>query len=187
MISGPAENLSMRVDREPVYFDDGPNAFFGWYHTANAVPQRDCVAVICSPIGFEYAHSHRSVRHLADRLAQYGIPAVRFDYHGTGDSLGTDLDADRWQCWLGNIKTAIRRAREISGRKRICLLGVRLGATLAAVYASESQVDFLVLWNPCISGRRYLREIQAIALTGAVRRSGAPCSILSLSSSRKSP
>ena len=166
MNSRPTEDASICVDRQCLYFQDGPKSFFGWYHAANSEVQRDCVAIICSPIGYEYAHSHRSIRHLADRLAQHGIPAVRFDYHGIGDSPGTDLDANRWRCWQDNIKTAIQRARELPGRKRICLLGVRLGATLAALVASEIQVDFLVLWNPCISGRRYLREIQAVASTG---------------------
>ena len=166
MNNGSSGEILSRVDREPLYFQDGPNFCFGWYHTDNAAVQRDCAVVICSPIGYEYAHSHRSMRHLADRLAQHGIPAIRFDYHGIGDSPGTDLDADRWRCWQSNIKTAIQRARELGGRRRICLLGVRLGATLAALVASEVEVDFLVLWNPCVSGRRYLREIQAIASTG---------------------
>ena len=165
MNTGSSETLPSRVDREPLYFQDGADSCFGWYHTANNVRQRDCAAVICNPIGYEYAHSHRSIRHLADRLAQHGIPAVRFDYNGTGDSPGTDLDSDRWRCWQSNIKTAIQRARELGGRRRICLLGLRLGATLAALVASEVEVDFLVLWNPCVSGRRYLREIQAIAST----------------------
>lgn len=159
---------SILVHREPVYFQDGENTFFGWYHTANSTTQRDCVAVICNPLGYEYAHSHRSIRHLADRMAQQGIPAIRFDYHGTGDAPGTDLDADRWQQWQNDIQIAIQRAREISGRKRVCLLGLRLGATLAALVASRCKVDFLVLWNPCINGKRYLREIQTIALTGGV-------------------
>ena len=156
---------SLRVDREPIYFQEGRSVFFGWYHTANCELQSDCVAVICSPIGYEYVHSHRSIRHLADSLAKHGIPTVRFDYHGVGDSPGTDMDADRWRCWQDNIKTAIQHARKLAGGKRVCLLGIRLGATLAAVVASDIQVDLLVLWNPCVSGRRYLREVQAIAMT----------------------
>ncbi len=163
MTSGATEDVRHLVNRDPIYFDDGKSPFFGWVHTASEAIQRDCAAVICGPIGYEYAHSHRSIRHLADRLAQRGIPTIRFDYHGIGDSPGTDLDADRWQCWQDNIKVAMQHLRERSGRKRICLLGVRLGATLAALVASEIEVDFLVLWNPCVSGRRYLRELQAIA------------------------
>lgn len=165
MTPGTTDDVCFCVNREPVYFDDGEHPFFGWYHTANEAIQSDCAAVICSPVGYEYAHSHRSIRHLADRLARHGIPAIRFDYHGIGDSPGTDLDADRWQCWQDNIKAAMQHVREVSGRKRICLLGVRLGATIAALVASEIEIDFLVLWNPCVSGRRYLRELQAIAST----------------------
>ncbi len=163
MTPGSPDGVCSQVNRDPVYFEDGENPFFGWVHTAAVAMQRDCAVVICSPIGYEYVHSHRSIRHLADRLAQRGMPTIRFDYHGIGDSPGTDLDADRWQCWQDNIKVAMQYLRERSGRKRICLLGVRLGATLAALVASEIEVDFLVLWNPCVSGRRYLRELHAIA------------------------
>jgi alpha-beta hydrolase superfamily lysophospholipase len=158
------------IRREPMYFHDGADALFGWYHSAPAEPPQDCVAVICNPIGHEYTHSHRSMRHLADRLARQGIPALRFDYHGTGDSPGSDLDPDRWRCWQRNIHAAVRAARELSGRKRICLIGVRLGATLAALVAGEIEVDLLVLWNPCIRGPAYVRELQAIA---ALSKQGA--------------
>ena len=154
-----------RVDRHPLYFSDHADTLFGWFHRADDADQKDCAAVICSPIGWEYVHSHRSMRHLADQLALSGIPALRFDYHGIGTSPGTDLDAERWQHWKSNIKAAMDRVSEMSGRHRICLIGVRIGATLAAQVAAELNVDLLVMWNPCISGRRYLRESQAIAAT----------------------
>ena len=47
----------------------------------------------------------------------------------------------------------------------MCLFGVRMGATLALVAASErGDVDRLVLWNPCPSGRAYVRELRAFRL-----------------------
>ncbi len=124
---------------------------------------RDCVAVICPPLGHEYVHSHRSVRYLADTLARAGVPALRFDYHGTGDSPGTDLDPGRVTRWLADVRRAIDDARARSGRARVCLIGIRLGATLAALASAERAVDQLVLWGPAVSGRRYVREMQAIA------------------------
>lgn len=158
---------SQDVSRAPMYFHDGAATLFGWYHSAESVRPTDCAVVICSPLGIEYVNSHRSMRHLADRLARRGIPAIRFDYHGAGDSVGTDVDPDRCRSWQMSIQAAIRQVRLLSGRDRICLIGVRLGATLAALVATEVEIDLLVLWNPCISGRRYLRELQAMAMAAA--------------------
>jgi len=35
---------------------------------------------------------HRTYRHLADRLTARGLPTLRFDYDGTGDSAGESDD-----------------------------------------------------------------------------------------------
>ena len=48
--------------------------------------------VVCPPLGPEYFNSYRSLRHLADRLAENGVSALRFDYDGTGNSAGQDED-----------------------------------------------------------------------------------------------
>ena len=153
------------MQRQPLYIGDGADAAFGWLHTDEAAPARDCVAVLCAPVGHEYTRAHRTLRHLADRLAGRGIPALRFDYHGIGDSPGTDLDPDRVGRWLADVRAAIARARELTGRPRVCLVGVRLGATLAAMSTWDAPADLLVLWSPVIKGRAYIRELQAIALT----------------------
>ena len=151
------------MKREPTYLEDERGSFFGWYHHAGS--SRDLVAVICGPVGHEYTRAHRTLRHLADGLAERGIPALRFDYHGIGDSPGSDFDPHRLGVWQSNIRTAMRRACELSGRSRVCLIGVRLGATLAAMVTEETPADLLVLWNPCDKGGAYLRELRAIAMT----------------------
>jgi len=153
------------MQREPLYLGDDADACFGWLHTDEAAPARDCAAVICPPVGHEYTRAHRTLRHLADRLAARGIPALRFDYHGIGDSPGTDLDPARVDRWLADIRAAVARARELTGKPRICLVGVRMGATLAAMATWDAPADLLVLWNPVVKGRAYIRELQAIAMT----------------------
>jgi alpha-beta hydrolase superfamily lysophospholipase len=152
------------VRRTPAYLGDGDAAVFAWYHEAEGAPAGDQVAVICPPVGSEYTRSHRSLRHLADRLARSGVPTLRFDYHGIGDSPGTDLDPDRLATWQANIHTAIEHARSLSGRERVCVVGVRLGATLAALATAQESVDRLVLWNPCVAGKAYAREMRALAM-----------------------
>jgi alpha-beta hydrolase superfamily lysophospholipase len=157
----------LAIERLPGWFGQGDAAFFGWQHHEPTAAPRGIAAVICAPIGHEYTRAHRTLRHLADRLAAAGVPAVRFDYHGVGDSPGTDLDPARLDRWLANIGEAIRSAKALGSCERVCLIGVRLGATLALMVSEANFVDRLVLWNPCIKGKRYLRELQAIAQTAA--------------------
>ena len=165
-VPGPEADATLpSVTRHPHYFGAGAEATFGWYHHAARPIGRDCVAVICAPIGPEYTRSHRTLRHLADRLARAGVPALRFDYHGIGDSPGDEQDAGRFEHWTRSIATAVRHAREVSGCERVCLVGVRLGATLAALHAEEAGADLVVLWNPVVKGRAYARELQAISMT----------------------
>jgi len=157
------------IHRTPGYFPSARGEIFGWYHESPET-KGDAVAVICPPIGSEYTRSHRSLRHLADRLAVAGVPALRFDYHGAGDSPGTDLDPDRIDAWRADILAAIAHARALSGCPRVHLVGVRLGATLAALASADADIDRLVLWNPCVQGRAYARELRALA-AAAERRS----------------
>ncbi len=169
------------VRREPLYLPPGTpqahRALFAWYHAAPAAAARDAVAVICPPVGSEYTRSHRSLRHLADRLARAGIPALRFDYDGIGDSPGDDLDAARLAAWTASVQSAIAHARRLAGCARVCLVGVRLGATLAALAAREAGVEHLVLWEPCVKGRRYVRELQALAASAERAASDLPGAI----------
>ena len=155
------------MKREATYLDAGESSFFGCFHAEETAAPADRVAVICAPLGHEYTRAHRTMRHLADRLARAGIPALRFDYHGVGDSAGSDLDPDRVATWIGNIRLAVERARTLSGRRNVCVIGVRLGATLAALASRDVEVDELVLWNPAVKGRPYVRELQALAATAA--------------------
>ena len=64
---------------------------FGWVHHYSG---SDRGAILCAATGYEALGTHQSWRVLADRLAAAGLPTLRFDYPGYGDSLeitkGTD-------------------------------------------------------------------------------------------------
>ncbi|MCI0507286.1 MAG: alpha/beta hydrolase [Gammaproteobacteria bacterium] len=153
------------IERMPLFFGTQGRSLFGWYHSPKN--NRQSVAmVICPPIGYEYVHTHRSLRHLADHLARSGIPCLRFDYDGAGDSAGADEDPDRVSAWLASIRLAISQARELSGCKRLGLIGFRMGATFAAMIAAEMDLACLVLWAPCLRGRNYSREMKALRMSG---------------------
>lgn len=138
----------------PVVFD----GCAGWLHAGEG---RHGV-VLCNPFGYDALCTHRGWRRLAERLAAAGMPVLRFDYPGTGDSAGSEEERGRVDAWLASIAAAIRYLRSSTGVERVSLCGLRLGATLAALAAQRSgEVESLVLLSPALSGKNYLRELRA--------------------------
>src|SRR5262245_36182270 len=132
---------------------------FGLHHSpASGAPRRGAL-VLCAPFGSEYLRAHRLLRELAGRLAQAGFHVLRFDYFGTGDSAGESEEAELPR-WIDDIETAVEEARELSGSSTVSLVGLRLGATLAALWASRSgELRQAVLWGPVVSGKDYLQQL----------------------------
>lgn len=157
-----------RVDRTPHTFQTAGGPRFAWLHQATDAPALDAIAVICPPIGPEDTRSHRSIRHLADAFAAAGIAALRFDYHGSGDSPGSDVDPERVETWTADIVAAVRHATAISGGRPVVLVGLRLGATLAWLASRTAGVDGLVLWNALATGRPFIRELKVMASTAEI-------------------
>ena len=114
--------------------------------------------VICPPLGLDLSHTHFNLRLLASKLEAMGFIVVRFDYDGTGQSAGDMSDPGRVASWIESISCAVELARG-AGAEWIGAIGLRLGATLAARASVESlALDSLVLWDPYVSGRSFLRE-----------------------------
>ena len=165
-----------QVGRTAFYFESGGQSLFAWLHrAAGAVAEHG--VLICPPLGHEQVHSHRALRHLADRLAAQGFAVVRFDYHGTGDSDGTENDPQRVATWLANVNDAVEWLRCKVGCRKISLVGLRMGATLAALHAEQHEVESLVLWAPIVKGRRYVRELTALGQTAQHAAGGASAGI----------
>lgn len=138
----------------PVVFD----GCFGWLHPAAG----ERGVVLCNPFGYDALCTHRGWRKLAERLAAAGLPTLRFDYPGTGDSAGAEDDPDRVNAWLDSIAAAVRHLREATGVTSVSLVGLRLGATLAALAAERlGDIDSLVLLAAPTLGRHYVRELRA--------------------------
>jgi pimeloyl-ACP methyl ester carboxylesterase len=139
---------------KPVVFD----GCFGWLHAADG---RHGV-VLCNPFGYDALCTHRGWRRLAERIAARGMPVLRFDYPGAGDSLGDEEDPGRVDAWIDSIAAAVRHLRERTGVQQVSLCGLRLGATLAALAGERiGDIDGLVLLSPALSGRNYVRELRA--------------------------
>ena len=159
---------------ESAYFSSNGRACLRWLHRpAATVAAREVGVVVCNPFGYEALCAHRSIRHFAEQAAARGYPALRFDYDGTGDSTGDDLEGGRWAAWVASVRAAVRELRERTGVKRVVLLGVRLGASIAAIASvDDPDVAGVALVAPIASGRPWLRELRALQAT--MGRAAAP-------------
>jgi pimeloyl-ACP methyl ester carboxylesterase len=144
----------------PLFFGSSQRRLYGAYDPPQGARAGARGVVLCYPWGQEYLRAHRSVRRLANMLAAVGCHVLRFDYFGTGDSMGTAHEVTR-RGWEQDIETAIEELQDTSGATQVSLVGLRLGATLAAHVAVRKKklVHTLVLWDPVVSGPEYLEEL----------------------------
>jgi uncharacterized protein len=135
----------------PLYLGTQERRLFAVYEPAAVKDRTARAAVLCHPWGAEYVYAHRSMRQLAVKLSTRGFHTLRFDYFGTGDSGGEDAEADPAAA-VADIETAAEGLQDMLGIARVALIGLRLGATLAARAAMrrKDNVDALVLWDPIL-------------------------------------
>ena len=149
----------------PFYFRGPHGALFGILHEgADGVPSR-LPFVFCHPFGEEKLWAHRVFVTFARTLAALGHPVLRFDYMANGDSEG-DFEHFSVETAVADIGCAADMLKERSGSARIGLLGLRLGATLAATAAAgRTYVSTLVLWAPIVDTSRYMQDLLRAHLT----------------------
>lgn len=126
------------------------------------------------PFGEEKLWAHRIFVVFARALAQRGIPVLRFDYTGAGDSAGDTAHAgvDTFLEDLGSaVDVLAARAPRV---ERIGLVGLRFGAALAALFVERARAAGthekvtqapLVLWDPVLDGESYIQELLRINLS----------------------
>lgn len=138
------------------------NECFGWLHAPADGKGTDVAVVICQGLMRDGLLAHCSLRLLGDELAAKGYWVLRFDYPGTGDSLDNAIEraGRHWNAWQQSVDAACDWLRTVSGADTLILSGLRAGATLA-VLAAEKRHDVagLLLFQPVVSGRSYVREL----------------------------
>ncbi|RDI97040.1 alpha/beta fold hydrolase [Dyella solisilvae] len=149
-----------RPDHElPFFFGEG-GELFGIYHQA-ARPSARAV-LLCAPLGQDHMRCHRIYRQLACTLAGQGMPVLRFDYYGCGDSAGGSAEVDWLRC-LDDIAAAARELRARSGAERVLAFGARLGASMAlAAAAAAAGIDEVVAWDPVVDGAAFVATQDAM-------------------------
>ncbi len=95
------------------------------------------------------AGSHRQFTLLARRLAAEGMPALRFDYRGMGDSEGEIRNFEQVE---DDLRAAVDRfMAEVPGLREVVLWGLCDGASASTLYAPlDARVTGLALLNPWV-------------------------------------
>lgn len=150
------------TNEKPQFFlnRDG-RRLFGVLHGAIAGSAAERAVVVCSPLFDEKLWSHRVLVNLARHLAQLGIPVLRFDYFGDGESEGLFENASV-STRVRDIEDAVEFCRRETGTRQVFLLGLGYGASLALRASAEAGGDAVagtVAWAPVIDGERYLNDI----------------------------
>ncbi len=157
---GPADGMI------PVTF----GGCFGWFHPTPSGWNGGTAALLCPGVSQDFSNGYRPFRLLADHLAKAGYPALRFDYPGMGDSADPYL-TNLWAVWRESLNAAADWLLAQTGSKRLLLIGLRIGGTLAAMAAEQrNDVAGLVLIEPCLTGRAYGAQL----VTEARMRGGRP-------------
>jgi pimeloyl-ACP methyl ester carboxylesterase len=138
-----------------LFFFNPRAELYGALHGGRA----DHAVLVCAPPGQDGVRSTFVVQRLARELAARGIPCLRFDLYGSGDSRGRSVDASfaRWQRDVADARAELVLR---TGATRVTAVGVRLGATLLAEARRQGvALSRLVLWDPVADGAAFEAEL----------------------------
>jgi exosortase A-associated hydrolase 1 len=137
----------MNYAETAVTFTCGDDSLYGIASLPAQAAARGVLVVVGGP---QYrAGSHRQFTLLARSLAEQGIPALRFDYRGMGDSAGAPRSFEDVQ---HDLRAAIDHFLTlVPGMREVVIWGLCDAASAALFYgASDKRVCGLVLLNPWV-------------------------------------
>ncbi|WP_396617095.1 hypothetical protein ACHZ97_06760 [Lysobacter soli] len=137
----------------PFFFGAPGRNLFGLLHGRDgANPESNQALLLCAPLLQDGIRSHRALWSLAQTVGQYGIPALTFDWYGTGDSGGQDIELSLPGMLddLERASTELLRRGEVDSVQFLALRSAVL-PLLAALERRVDPVD-VVLWDPQLVG-----------------------------------
>src|SRR5690606_4872669 len=145
-------------------------------HTAAPeVPARGALLYV-HPFGEEMNKSRRMAALQARAFAQAGWDVMQIDLYGCGDSSGEFRDAS-WDLWLADVRAAWDWLEQ-RAQQAVWLWGLRAGCLLTDAAARlRGSPARLLLWQPVLSGQRFLQQFLRTRVTGAAMDGGARSSI----------
>jgi hypothetical protein len=170
----------VRLDRLPPRTDIVERCYFssaGWgdpvylrlYQPAQG--RATAGVVLAAPVGRERLRFYREMVTLARDLAAAGLAVLRFDYRGEGESAGHFRDSTVLQRVDDTVAAAaeLRRAAAVD---TVGLIGVHLGASIAALAARAAAADRLVLCDPVTAPAGYVTGLLRACLLQQMQHFG---------------
>lgn len=147
---------------EPLWLDESSRRLYAAMHPAapGAFPGTLPGVLIVPPLLHEQPRSRRFITEVASGLAALGMPCLRFDFFGTGDSDGTGDQLD-FASMLRDLDLANATLRARTGVGAVVVLGWRAAALpLRDWLRDRRSADLVVLWEPLADGSRWLADIE---------------------------
>lgn len=146
-----------RSNIQSIFFGE-ENQLYGIYHPAVG-PRNYQSVLICPPVSQEYVRCHKLFRMLSEKLAQKGFDVFRFNFYGTGDSLGLDVEAT-CQRWRKDIISAVNYLNA----KHEQPLNVFAGRIGASLFLQLNQIEYqkALLWDPILDGESHITRMQSL-------------------------
>jgi len=144
---------------EPFWIGEPERQLYAALHRTSSPDARVGVLMV-PPLLYEQPRSRRFVTEAASALAGLGLPTLRFDFFGAGDSAGSAAEMDMAST-REDIAHAVKALRTRTGVSRIAVLAWRGGALAAWDWLHRGgDATPLVLWEPILDGAAWLADLE---------------------------
>ena len=115
--------------------------------------------VYCHPFAEERNMSHSIAVRMARSIAENGLPVLRFDFSGCGDS-EDGLENVSIEDMMVDIHCAVNALKKKTNVSECVIWGLRLGAGLGLIYSKKiGNVAGLILWEPILEFELYIKTL----------------------------
>ncbi|MFI4969156.1 MAG: hypothetical protein ACHP7D_03045 [Lysobacterales bacterium] len=142
------------------------------YAAAHPAPDARVGVVMAPPLLHEQPRSRRVLVEIASRFAEAGLPCLRFDWFGTGDSAGAGEQHD-FAAMHADLDAAVQALRAETGVARAAVLAFRGAALPASTWVGTGrEIAALALWEPVVDGAAWLAQLEAADRSERLERYG---------------
>lgn len=175
----------MTIKRTSSWLQADNNNILTWVHHSSQFNKSKAVLIV-GPIGPEYMHCYRSIRCLADALAEQGILAARYDHPGMGDSTGNLDVEDIWHDWVKAPQVVSNYLCSEYLVENVVVISLRSASLLLDDCIKSSNIKEVVYWYPYVRGASFIRDMQSldsmlnlesISPDGALNAGGYPLTV----------